>query len=107
MEPDEPNAIKFERFIFDLLPAAENAFVVESLTSESFAPVKNASGSPTDTPELAKQAIVNLHRNWLETAGAQVESGVQVEINPRFSLSPEDLAEKIPPNLQISSRPIF
>jgi UDP-N-acetylglucosamine/UDP-N-acetylgalactosamine diphosphorylase len=106
-EPAEPNAIKFERFIFDLLPAAENAFVVEALTSESFAPVKNANGSPTDTPELAQQAIVHLHRKWLENAGAQIDSGVQVEINPRFSLSWKDLAEKIPPNLQISSDQYF
>jgi UDP-N-acetylglucosamine/UDP-N-acetylgalactosamine diphosphorylase len=106
-EPAEPNAIKFERFIFDLLPAAENAFVVEALSSESFAPVKNANGSPTDTPDLARQAIVNLHRKWLEKAGARVDPGVQVEINPIFSLSSEDLAEKIPPNLQISSDQYF
>ncbi len=107
IEPDGPNAIKFERFIFDLLPSAENAFVVESLANEAFAPVKNANGAPADTPELAKRAIVDLHRSWLEAAGAQVESGVQVEINPRFSLSPEDLVGKIPPKLRITADRYF
>lgn len=107
VEPSKPNAIKFERFIFDLLPSAENAFVVESIPAEAFAPVKNADGAETDTPELAKRAIVDLHRSWLETAGAQVDSGVQVEINPRFSLSPEDLRQKIPANLQITSDRYF
>ena len=29
IEPEEPNAIKFEQFIFDLLPAAERAIVAE------------------------------------------------------------------------------
>ena len=80
----QPNAIKFERFIFDLLPFAENAFVVESLPSEAFAPVKNADGAAADTPELARQAIVNFHRSWLQAAGVQVESAVQVEINPQI-----------------------
>lgn len=107
VQPVEPNAIKFERFIFDLLPSAANAFVVESLPGQAFAPVKNADGAATDTPELAKKAIAALHRSWLETVGVQVESGVQVEINPRFSLSPDDLAEKIPSNLKITSDRYF
>ena len=38
----EPNAIRFERFIFDLLPLAEKALVVEVDPAEAFAPVKNS-----------------------------------------------------------------
>ncbi len=107
VEPAEPNATKFERFIFDLLPVAANAFVVESLPSEAFAPVKNAEGAEADTPSLARQAISDLHRGWLEQAGAVVDQGVQVEINPRFSLSPSELAEKISANLRIHSDQYF
>jgi UDP-N-acetylglucosamine/UDP-N-acetylgalactosamine diphosphorylase len=107
VEPAEPNATKFERFIFDLLPKAGNAFVVESLPRESFAPVKNAEGADADTPSLARAAISDLHRSWLEQAGAVVDQGVQVEINPRFSLTPSDLAEKIPANLRIGSDRYF
>ncbi len=107
VEPSEPNATKFERFIFDLLPEAANAFVVESLPGEAFAPVKNAEGATADTPSLARAAISDLHRGWLEQAGAVVDQGVQVEINPRFSLSPSELAKKISANLRIDSDRYF
>ena len=52
--PDQPNAMKFERFIFDLLPWAKNAIVVEGRTEEVFAPVKNAEGAATDTPTATR-----------------------------------------------------
>ncbi len=107
IEPDAPNAVKFERFIFDLLPSARNAIVVEALPSEAFAPVKNADGAETDTPSLARQAISDLHRRWLEKSGASVDSGISVEINPRYSLFPEQLPEKLPANLQISADRYF
>ena len=55
VEPDAPNAIKFERFIFDLLPAAKNALAVESEKRLSFAPVKNASGAAADTRNRQRQ----------------------------------------------------
>jgi len=105
--PDQPNATKFERFIFDLLPIAKNAFVVESYPSEAFAPVKNADGSAADTPSIARKAISDLYRGWLEQAGVCVDKGVQVEINPRLALSAKDLKEKIPANLQIDADRYF
>ena len=105
--PDQPNATKFERFIFDLLPIAKNAFVVESRPSEAFAPVKNADGSVADTPSIARKAISDLYRGWLEQAGACVDKGVLVEINPRFALSAEVLKEKIPVNLRIDADRYF
>lgn len=77
-EPKAPNAIKLERFVFDLLPAAEKALVVEALASESFAPVKNAIGSATDTPQSCQKAIVDLHRKWLTDAGARVDENCVV-----------------------------
>lgn len=107
IEPDEPNATKFERFIFDLLPQARNAFVVEAVAAESFAPVKNAAGAPSDTAELSRRAISELHRGWLGCAGATVDPGVEVEINPRFALDPRELAEKIPANLRVESNRYF
>jgi UDP-N-acetylglucosamine/UDP-N-acetylgalactosamine diphosphorylase len=95
IEPTEPNATKFEKFIFDLLPQAENAFVVESLPETSFSPVKNAAGSDTDTAALAQEAIVQLHRRWLESRGVRVSVGVRVEICPLFGVCAEDLDGKV------------
>lgn len=104
---DQPNATKFERFIFDLLPIARNAFVVESRASEAFAPVKNADGAETDTPNAAKIAIVDLHRSWLHEAGVCVDEGVLVEINPKLALTVGDLQEKIAANLRIDADRYF
>ena len=107
IQPEAPNATKFERFIFDLLPAARNAFVVEALPRDAFAPVKNADGAEADTPALARQAISDLHRGWLKQADAWVGEGVQVEINPRFALSADELQKKIVPNSRIESDRYF
>jgi len=103
VSPETPNSIKFERFIFDLLPWAENAFVVETNPDESFAPVKNADGSPHDTPQQAKEAICRLHRKWIERAGGKVDEGIRVEINPRFALNANELSEKLPPDTSITA----
>ena len=62
VEPAEPNAFKFERFIFDLLPAAQRAIVVEADAAQSFAPVKNAPGDKRDSPDTAQAMMVALHR---------------------------------------------
>lgn len=93
--PDKPNAVKFERFIFDLLPHAEHAFVVEGKREQVFAPVKNADDADADTPRLAKQAIVLLARDLLSTAGVAVAEGVQVEIQPQFALNITEAREKL------------
>lgn len=95
IEPDSPNAIKFERFIFDLLPSAENAFVVEGVPAEVFAPVKNADGATTDTPAAARQQISDLHRKWLEFAGIQVADTAQVEINANLALDAQEVAHAV------------
>lgn len=105
--PEQPNAIKFERFIFDLLPAAKNPIAVEAATEEVFAPLKNATGAPKDTPECARAAIVSKHRRMLESAGATVKADVQVEISPLFALDDVELREKITGSLFVNSDRYF
>ena len=95
VEPIEPNAIKFERFVFDLLPLAERAIVVEGEAADVFAPVKNADGAATDTPEHCKQAILAQHRRWIRAAGCTVEEGASVEINPLWALDAKAVAQRL------------
>jgi UDP-N-acetylglucosamine/UDP-N-acetylgalactosamine diphosphorylase len=102
-----PNAIKFERFIFDLLPAARNAIVVESVAAEAFAPVKNASDAATDTAETARRAMIQRDTRRLRQAGVEVAEGVAVEINPRWALDADDVARKIQPGLQVTQATYF
>lgn len=102
VEPTEPNALKFERFIFDLLPQAKRPIVVEYTEEECFAPLKNAPGAPKDTPEYVQQFMVNQHREWLEAAGAKVADGVAVEIDPLWGVDAEVVAQRVEAGLAIN-----
>ncbi len=101
IEVAEPNAIKFERFIFDLLPAAKNPLAIEVEDRLAFMPVKNAPGEKRDTPESARAALVALHRSWLKSAGAIMADNVLVEISPLFANSAEECRDKIAPGLRV------
>ena len=94
VEPTEPNAYKFERFIFDALPLANVAPVIETDRAREFNPVKNAEG--TDSPATAKAALLKLHREWLEAAGAELSKDARVEIMPSFALDAAGVAAKVP-----------
>ena len=54
--------IKLELFIFDTFPLAASTALLEVRRVEEFAPVKNAPGSATDSPDTAKAAIMALHK---------------------------------------------
>ncbi|MCM2370041.1 UTP--glucose-1-phosphate uridylyltransferase [Aporhodopirellula aestuarii] len=107
VEPETPNATKFETFIFDLLPSAEQTIIYEVDPAKAFAPVKNADGAETDTPLLAKQAIADLHRGWIEQAGGKVAPGVKVEINAKYALDAGELAAKLPENFGVDADQYF
>ncbi len=107
IEPREPNAIKFEQFIFDLLPAAQNAIVVEVDEATSFAPLKNAPGETRDSPETVKAQIAALHRTWLREAGAMVDDNTAVEISPLFALDANELRGRIKSGLRVKQATYF
>jgi UDP-N-acetylglucosamine/UDP-N-acetylgalactosamine diphosphorylase len=94
VEPTKPNALKFERFIFDLLPHAKNALVVEYAEEDVFAPVKNAPGAERDTPDYVQRFILDQHQRWLTAAGSQLVGGVPVEISPLWALDAESVAAR-------------
>ncbi len=94
-KPSSPNAIKFERFVFDLLPLADRTMVVEGDAADVFAPLKNAEGGVTDTPTTCRDAVIAQHKRWLEKSGVSVSPSVKVEINPRWALDAEEVRMKI------------
>ena len=95
VEPDRPNAIKFERFIFDLLPRADRSMVVESDRDAEFLPVKNRDGD--DSPETVRAGLSARYRSWLVAAGATLPNDVPVEISPLFALDAAELAARVEP----------
>jgi UDP-N-acetylglucosamine/UDP-N-acetylgalactosamine diphosphorylase len=92
--PQQPNALKFERFIFDLLPHAQNAIIVEYQEEDVFAPVKNAPGAEKDTAEYVQRFMTNQHRRWLRAAGTEVVDDVAVEISPLWALDAAAVAAR-------------
>lgn len=57
IEPTEPNAYKFEAFIFDAFERYEDMSVLRVKREDEFAPIKNAEGA--DSPETAKKLYNN------------------------------------------------
>ena len=101
INPTQPNANKFERFIFDLLPHAANGLAVEWSRSDVFAPLKNAPGAADSTINHVHAAITAQHRRWLEAAGAKVADGVNVEISGLYALDADQLGEKVAGNVEV------
>lgn len=91
VEPTEANAYKFERFIFDALPLAENALIVEGDREREFNPVKNATGS--DSPETSQAALNRIAKQWLTEAGQSIPADKAVELSPLIALDAEQLQQ--------------
>lgn len=92
VEPTTENALKFERFIFDVLPLAERWTVVETTRDLDFAPLKNATGD--DSPATVERALLAQAADWVTRAGGVVAS--KVEVSPLYALDAEELAAKLP-----------
>jgi UDP-N-acetylglucosamine/UDP-N-acetylgalactosamine diphosphorylase len=105
VEPDEPNAVKFERFIFDALPLARRWTIVETDRRLEFEPLKNASG--TESPDTVRARMSERYAGWLEQAGAKVRRAPDgsvpfaIEISPLYALDAQELASKIEPGLVV------
>lgn len=93
--PEQPNAFKFERFIFDFFSLADNITVLKVKREEEFAPVKNKEGE--DSPETARRLVFDLHRKWLLAAGVPAEliGDRPIEISPLDSYSGEGLTDDV------------
>lgn len=93
VQPDRPNGIKFEMFVFDALPFAANPLVVETDRAGDFAPVKNADG--VDSPATCREAQLRLFAGWLRACGAEIPVDADgrppfpIEVSPLFG---DDLA---------------
>ena len=61
VEASEPNAYKFESFIFDAFETIPELKILRVKREEEFAPVKNATG--VDSPETARELYLNYMRN--------------------------------------------
>lgn len=92
VRPSAPNAIKMELFVFDALPLARRVMTQEVARADEFAPVKNAEGA--DSPDTAREALVDQARRWLAHARLEVPHDV-VEIGPLFALDADEFRRNL------------
>lgn len=96
--PTEPNGTKLETFVFDALPLAKSSIILQTVRSEEYAPVKNATGD--DSAETARQMMVDRAADWLESASVSVPRKADgsvdclIEIAPSFAIDKEDIKPK-------------
>jgi UDP-N-acetylglucosamine/UDP-N-acetylgalactosamine diphosphorylase len=89
LTPEEPNAVKFETFVFDALPLAKNPLILEADRLEEFSPVKNMTG--VDSLESSQADQVKRAKRWLKNAGHAIKESIVVEICPRAFPCERDL----------------
>jgi UDP-N-acetylglucosamine/UDP-N-acetylgalactosamine diphosphorylase len=108
--PADKNALKAERFIFDVLPLAERWTVMATPRENEFAPLKQPEG--TDSPATVRAALIGQAARWLQGAGIDVprdnhgNPAVALEVSPLFALDADELARKVERNLRID-RPTY
>ncbi|MCI0362493.1 MAG: UDPGP type 1 family protein [Phycisphaerales bacterium] len=97
VEPQEPNAVKLEAFVFDAIPLADGPIIYETSRVEEFAPIKNAKGA--DSPATSHQIQSDRNGGWLARNGVTVPSdgdghvAAMIEISPLTALEAEDLVK--------------
>lgn len=98
VKPETPNAIKYEKFIFDLLPIAKNPIVVEIEEETCFGPLKNHPREAKDTPKTVREHLTGLYKRWLSHIGVEVVGDAIVEVSPLFANSCTELAQRLKEN---------
>lgn len=98
VHPDEPNGVKFEMFVFDALPFAQNPVITECRREDEFSPVKNAEGK--DSPQTCREAQLKKAARWFAAAGSPLETDeeglplIKVEISPLFATNQQAFMNK-------------
>ncbi len=105
IRPREPNAYKFERFVFDALPFAGRAALMEFDRAEEFAPLKNAEGA--DSPATVRAAMSEKAARWFAACGVAVprdEDGRlkwRLEVDPCYAGNAAELRARLPRGFEI------
>ena len=108
IDPDKPNAVKLERFVFDALPLCRSSIVLETDRVEEFAPIKNAEG--VDSPESSARLQTRRAARWLVASGVDVpmrgedEPDCTIELRPLTATEPDDLRGQRVPGIEPGER---
>lgn len=85
-EPLVPNGWKFEKYLVDCTPYANNSVAVMFVKrEEEFAPIKNGWNSEVDSPRSARRLLAAHYRRRIERAGGKLaadDPDKLVEVSP-------------------------
>jgi UDP-N-acetylglucosamine/UDP-N-acetylgalactosamine diphosphorylase len=97
IQPEANNGLKLESFIFDVFPLSKKMAVLDVLREEEFAPVKNAPGSPSDSPDTARDYLSALAKKWVGEAGGILRGDMEstCEVGPLTSYDGEGLEDLV------------
>jgi UDP-N-acetylglucosamine/UDP-N-acetylgalactosamine diphosphorylase len=102
VQPDKPNGVKFEMFIFDILgySTVDRVTAVEGLRDREFAPLKNKTGK--DSIDTARASLIKDNVRRLKQAGvADIPTDSEgnpkhnIEISPYYRIMREELKAKV------------
>jgi UDP-N-acetylglucosamine/UDP-N-acetylgalactosamine diphosphorylase len=96
--PETVNGIKLESFIFDIFPWSDRMAVLDAVREDEFAPVKNAPGSLTDSPDTARTYLSKRAQKWVINAGGTLTGNQDdgtCEISPLISYGGEGLEDLV------------
>ncbi|XP_040567718.1 UDP-N-acetylhexosamine pyrophosphorylase [Lepeophtheirus salmonis] len=79
IKPEKPNGVKLEKFVFDVFRFAKDFVIWECIREDEFAPLKNAPGASSFSPEHCKMALYALNQKMILEAGGVL---VDLEDNP-------------------------
>ena len=98
-KPTEPNAWKFERFVFDVIPLANKVTCLEVPRVEQFLPVKTAEGP--FSPEGVRQSYQDYFGQAVETVlGTKPPA---IEVDPAIAENARDLIDWLKSNPEATS----
>ncbi|CAD8197417.1 unnamed protein product [Paramecium octaurelia] len=107
IKPESINALKFELFYFDCIPlcSKEQFGLIEVRREDEFAPVKNAPGEKSDTPETAKKFYLDRDQKWVKNCGFSFSQ--QVELSAKVTYFGEGLEKILPKYLGNKQNPLI
>jgi UDP-N-acetylglucosamine/UDP-N-acetylgalactosamine diphosphorylase len=97
VKPAKANGVKFELFVFDALPFAQNPLVIETSRADDFSPVKNAEG--VDSPQTCRDDQRRQFARWLKAHDAALATdatglpSINLEVAPSFGYDEDSFAE--------------
>lgn len=83
IQPQEPNGLKCEQFIFDALIFAKNPLILKVKREETFSPLKNETG--VDSIQTCKENQIALWKSWFAKKNIHFPESYKIEISPLWA----------------------